>query len=298
MFASVGSWTPKLTTITAAQMTAINANMQNAWDIIGGLTYTPVVQSVLTGTVGLKFNFSATGLQIAGLGGLHILSGSTGYVDSGGFLTVSSGGIATIANGASLNLANGSEEVVQSGAILNVASGGTLNISTGGFLTCGVGSTTALQGTTTVSGALGVDATGTITTNAASTTTLNGPLAQVGTVTRTGLSILSGSGATTRRRFTKKGVLAANDTVDLTADVFSFSDPSADIDVSINYASGGDGFEIECFSTAVSAVKFIQFKFSGSNIAKFPAGATSAWVKFVYDGLLWYVSAYGGGTTV
>jgi hypothetical protein len=145
---------------------------------------------------------------------------------------------------------------------------------------------------------MGVSATGTITTNAASTTTINGPLSQVGTVTRTGLSILSGSGARTRRRLTAKGVLAANDTVDLSADVFSFGDPSADIDVSINYASGGSGFEIECFSTAVSAAKFIQFKFSGSNIAKFPVGATSAWVQFIYDGLLWYVKAYGGGTTV
>lgn len=147
MFSSVGSWTPKLTTITAAQMTAINANMQLAHDAIGGGTYTPITITEWTGTVGAKYNFSATGLQIAGLGGLHVLSGSTAYVNSGGFLTVSSGGIATISNGASLNLANGSEQVVQSGAILNVASGGTMNVSTGGFLTVAPGSTTDFQET-------------------------------------------------------------------------------------------------------------------------------------------------------
>lgn len=156
----------------------------------------------------------------------------------------------------------------------------------------------------TVSGQFTSSGAMTSTGGIAMTGTLSGTITQTATVstsgqeTRTGIYILSGASATTRRRFTKKGVLAANDTVDLTADVFSFSDPSADIDVSINYASGGSGFEIECFSTAVTAVKFIQFKFSGSNIAKFPAGATSAWVKFIYDGLLWYVSAYGGGTTV
>lgn len=156
MFTFVGGpYTNGITTISAETMNYLRGTVTpQSWDIIDGGTYTPVTQTVLTGTVGLKTNFSAAGLQIAGLGGLHVLSGSTGYIDSGGFL---------VTNGA-----------VTINSTLTVGAAGT--ITTNAASTTTLGGPLVANGTATFNGATSIGAAGTFGTNAAATSTFLGPV--------------------------------------------------------------------------------------------------------------------------
>lgn len=156
MFTFVGGpYTSGITTISAATMNYLRGTaIPNAWDIIGGGTYTPTTKTTVDGAIGLRMNFSAVGLEVAGLGGLHIITGSTGYIDAGG---------AFIANGA---------------ATFNAA----VTIGAAGAITTNAASTTTLggplvaSGTATFNGATNIGAAGTLGTNAAATSTFLGPV--------------------------------------------------------------------------------------------------------------------------
>lgn len=217
MFTFVGGpYTPKLTTITAATMNYLRGTaIPNALDIIDGGTYTPVTKTILTGAVGLQTNFSAVGLQINGLGGLHVLTGSTAYIHAGGFFvnngtqtlngaTVYNGGVtfhstvtvsatgAITVNAASTTTFNGPLAQVgaatfTAGAIFNGAltANGAVSIGAAGSLTTNAAATSTFNGPVVANGALSTSATGTITTNSASTSTFNGPIVAANTVTLT-----------------------------------------------------------------------------------------------------------------
>jgi hypothetical protein len=172
MFTFVGGpYTNGITTITAETMNYLRGTYSNALDVVDGGSWVAVTQSVITGTAGFKFNFSATGLQIGGLGGLHVLSGSTGYIDSGGFL---------VTNGA-------------------VTINSTFTVGAAGTITTNAASTTTLNGplaavgaatfssTATFNGAASIGAAGLFTTNAAAASTFNGAvtLANVTSLTAT-----------------------------------------------------------------------------------------------------------------
>jgi hypothetical protein len=166
-------------------MNYLRGILANAWDIIGGGTYTPTTQTELTGTIGLKTNFSATGLQIAGLGGLHVLTGSTAYIDAGGFFI--SNGTQTVNGAATFNAA---VTISATGAITtNAASTTTLN----GPL-AQVGSAT-FSSTIAANGAVTIGATGSLATNAAAASTLAGPITSTGANSWTGAQTL-GAAAT------------------------------------------------------------------------------------------------------
>ncbi len=213
MFVFVGGpYTPSLTTISAATMNYLRGSYANAWDVIGGGTWTPSVKSIFDGANGLQTNFSAVGLQINGLGGLHVLTGSTAYIDVGGFFV--NNGTQTL-NGAT---------VYNGGVTYN----STVTVGAAGAITVNAASTTTLNGP------LVMGAGGTITTNVAATSTFLGPIASSGGIsvagtisgtialsaalTRTGAETLSGNGATTARRQGTIAVGAIAPTLDVTKD--------------------------------------------------------------------------------
>lgn len=171
MFTFVGGpYTDGITTITAATMNYLRGTaVPNAWDIIGGGTYTPTSKTTVDGAIGLRTNFSAVGLEVAGLGGLHIITGSTGYIDAGG---------AFVANGTATF--NAAVTVSATGAITtNAASTTTLN----GPLAQVGGAT--FSSTAVFNGAASIGAAGTFATNAAATSTFNGPITAANTISLT-----------------------------------------------------------------------------------------------------------------
>lgn len=192
-----------LTIVNADDLNYHRLALPNAVDGVGGGTYTLASKLIFNGTSGLRCEFSSTGLEIAGLGGC--------YVKSGSFITFESGSTLTLNAGSTTNF-NGNLSV-GSGSTLTIQSGGTLAVASGGTHTAASGSATNLNGTTTVGSG------GTITAASGSTTNLNGAVSRLGALT------LSGSSATTVHRVTT--VTDANSTLDVSYDEYRCATPLA-----------------------------------------------------------------------
>jgi hypothetical protein len=267
MFTFVGGpYTNGITTISAETMNYLRATYANALDIVDGGSWVAVTQSVITGTAGFKFNFSATGLQIGGLGGLHVLSGSTAYINSGGALVMSAGSTATLASTAFFYIANSAEQIVQSGGQFTVANGGISLVQSGGSLTAQSGSAVNLQGTNTISGA----------------TTFSGASGKVYWRRGTRLS----PGATT--------------TIDVTKDYWKFTNPAGVPTVVTVTAPTGEpaGLVVRAF-TVDALTNTITFKDAGTTMVTFVTGtAAKQYVEFLWDGSAWEVANVSANATL
>jgi hypothetical protein len=262
-----GVYTPGVSTITADAMNYLRATIAGqALDIIDGGTYTPVAKTTLTGTIGLRTNFSATGLEVAGLGGLHVINGSSAYIDSGAALVMSAGSTATLASTAFFYIANSAEQIVQNGGQFTVANGGISLVQSGGSLTAQSGSAVNLQGTNTISGA----------------TTFSGASGKVYWRRGTRLS----PGATT--------------TIDVTKDYWKFTNPAGVPTVVTVTAPTGEpaGLVVRAF-TVDALTNTITFKDAGTTMVTFVTGtAAKQYVEFLWDGSAWEVANVSANATL
>lgn len=261
-------FTPAVSTIPATGVNYLWAQFPNAWDIVNGGTYTPATKTILGGAIGLRCNFTAVGLEIANTGGLHVLSGSYAYIDNGGILEVSVGGLENI-KGES-----------------HVKNGGALVVESGGSATWQGGSAATWNNTATLTMAAG------------STLDVNGTCTLDGSTTRTGSMTLSGNGAWTALRRTDKGSVGAATTIDITADVYRFIDPSAPCTCTITRPTGQPaGIVLRAYSVGV-ITNNITFENNGAGIARIVAGAgIRQTVDFLWDGTDWETMLAAGGAT-